>query len=148
MGMTLESLEHAIHGWLSQGATDVFLSEGEVPRVRANGELVGVEMPALDRADLETLWVACRASVDSERDRDVRLQMGSGGYLRVNLYRTMDKLAAAIRPIKDEIPQLDTLGVPVDLVRRWTQPKLGNYHRDGRDGIGKIDYDCFGAWMI
>ena len=54
--MTLEDLENSLHSWLSQGATDVFLSEGAVPRVRANGELVQLETGPMSREDLETLW--------------------------------------------------------------------------------------------
>ena len=135
--MTLEDLENSLHSWLSQGATDVFLSEGAVPRVRANGELVQLETGPMSREDLETLWEACRASVENDRDRDVRMQMAGGGYLRVNLYRAMDKLSAAIRPIKDEIPDMDSLGLPSLLLRSWTSRASGIIIVTGATGSGK-----------
>lgn len=135
--MTLEALEHSLHRWLSQGATDVFLSEGEVPRVRVNGELVPLETGAMSRQDLEALWEACRASVEKDRDRDVRYQMQAGGYLRVNLYRAMGKLSAAIRPIKDEIPAMDSLGLPTSLLRAWTSRASGIIIVTGATGSGK-----------
>ena len=135
--MTLETLENSVHSWLSQGATDVFLSEGEIPRVRINGELALLEAEAMTRSDLETFWTACRASVENDLDRDVRYQTQSGGYLRVNLYRAMEKLSAAIRPIKDEIPALESLGVPVDLIRRWTDRTSGIILVTGATGSGK-----------
>jgi len=135
--MTLQKLESAIQSWLSHGATDVFLSEGEIPRVRMNGELVTLEMEPLQRGDLETLWQACGASVENDRDRDVRLPMGSGGYLRVNLYRTMDKLAAAVRPIKEEIPELESLGLPTEMIRQWMTRSSGIIIVTGATGSGK-----------
>lgn len=135
--MTLQTLETSIQSWLSHGATDVFLSEGEVPRLRMNGELVILEMEALGRVELEILWQACGASVELDRDRDVRLPLSEGGYLRVNLYRTMDKLAAAIRPIKDEIPPLDSLGAPAELIRQWISRTSGIIIVTGATGSGK-----------
>ncbi|MGC6465018.1 MAG: ATPase, T2SS/T4P/T4SS family, partial [Akkermansiaceae bacterium] len=94
-------------------------------------------MEPLQRGDLETLWQACGASVENDRDRDVRLPMGSGGYLRVNLYRTMDKLAAAVRPIKEEIPELESLGLPTEMIRQWMTRSSGIIIVTGATGSGK-----------
>lgn len=135
--MTLERLEDSLCKWLDEGATDVLLCEGEIPRVRKNGELRALEVEPLTRADLEILWQACRASVESDRDRDVRYKMRGGDYLRVNLYRAMDRLSAAIRPIKQDIPSLESLGVPADLLRSWTRRSSGIIIVTGATGSGK-----------
>lgn len=135
--MTLEDLENSLESWLSQGATDVFLSEGHVPRVRANGELIQLETGPMSRGEMETLWRACRASVENDRDRDARYQMTGGGYLRVNLYRAMERLSAAIRPIKDEIPTMESLGLPTSLLQSWTSRASGIIIVTGATGSGK-----------
>lgn len=135
--MTLDQLEAAIRQWLTQGATDVFLHEDQTTRVRLNGEVVPVEDTMMSRDDLAALWQACEADPDTINERDARYQMASGSYLRINLFRAMGRLAAAIRPIKDEIPALNSLGLPNALVRSWISRRSGLILVTGTTGSGK-----------
>jgi twitching motility protein PilT len=135
--MTLGEFESAIQLWLSQGATDVFLIEDQAIRVRINGEVVATENSIMTREEVATLWTACGVDPMTANERDSRYQMASGGYLRLNLYRAMGKLSAAIRPIKDSIPALDSLGLPTDLIRSWTQRRSGLILVTGTTGSGK-----------
>ena len=135
--MTLGEFEAAITLWLSQGATDVFLSEDQAIRIRINGEVVPTENSPMNQAEVAALWQACGVDPATASEKDSRYQMASGGYLRVNLYRAMGKLSAAIRPIKAIIPPLDSLGLPTDLVRTWIQRRSGLILVTGTTGSGK-----------
>lgn len=135
--MTLDQLESAIQVWLSQGATDVFLQEDQQTRVRLNGEVVPVEDSVMTREDMSRLWDACGADPSLINERDSRYQTAAGSYLRINLYRAMGRLAAAIRPIKDEIPPLKSLGLPNALVQSWISRRSGLILVTGTTGSGK-----------
>jgi twitching motility protein PilT len=135
--MTLDVLESAINEWLSQGATDIFLSEDQRTRVRINGEVVPVADSTMSRQDLSHLWQACEIDPASTNEIDSRYQMKNGGYIRANLYRAMGNLCAAIRPIKAIIPPLDSLGLPTDLIRHWIHRRSGLILVTGTTGSGK-----------
>ena len=68
--MTLDELETAINEWLSQGATDIFLSEDQRTRVRINGEVVPVADSTMSRQDLSHLWQACEIDPASTNEID------------------------------------------------------------------------------
>jgi twitching motility protein PilT len=133
----LENLEKAIRQWLANGATDVFLSEDQPTRLRINGEVSTVEDSKMTRGEVAALWEACHVNPETDNERDARHLMSNGGYLRVNLYRAMGKLSAAIRPIKNVIPPLDSLGLPTDLFRSWTRRRSGLVLVTGATGSGK-----------
>lgn len=135
--MTLDQLEADLRHWLSEGATDVFLQEGQQIRLRVNGEVLPVEAEPLSPDDLVNLWQACQADPEHINERDARYQTTSGSYLRVNLFRAMGRLSAAIRPIKDEIPPLNSLGLPNALIRSWISRRSGLVLVTGTTGSGK-----------
>ena len=135
--MTLDELETAIDVWLTQGATDIFLSEGQRARVRINGEVIAVPESTMSREDLTNLWQACGINPASTNEVDARYQMKDGGYLRANLYRAMGNLSTAIRPIKAVIPPLDSLGLPTNLLRHWINRRSGLILVTGTTGSGK-----------
>ncbi len=137
LAMTLDEFESAIEVWLSQGATDIFLSEDQRTRIRMNGEVVPASESTMSRQDLTSLWQACGVDPDSSHESDSRYQMKNGGYLRANLYRAMGSLSAAIRPIKAIIPALDSLGLPTDLIRHWIHRRSGLILVTGTTGSGK-----------
>jgi Tfp pilus assembly ATPase PilU len=110
--MTLDELESAINEWLSQGATDIFLSEDQRTRVRINGEVVPVADSTMSRQDLIRLWEACEIDPASTNEIDSRYQMKDGGYIEQIFIVPWETFPPAIRPIKAIIPPLDSLGLP------------------------------------
>ena len=135
--MNVQDVEELASRWLAADATDVFLREGEVPRVRLNGDLVVLDGEVVSGETMLDLWGACGANPAKVCEKDVRHVMQSGGYLRVNLYRTMDGLAAAIRPLKVEIPKLEELGAPAEMLREWMSRKSGIILVSGPTASGK-----------
>jgi twitching motility protein PilT len=135
--MDFRYLEELASRWLEADATDVFVRAGEVPRVRLNGDLVVLDEEVVPEAAMLEFWRACGVDPAEECERDIRHVMQSGGYLRVNLYRTMDGLAAAIRPLKVVIPSMEELGVPVEMLREWMNRKSGIIWVSGPTASGK-----------
>jgi len=56
------------------------------------------------------LWRACGADPERGLDSDSSLVVNGVGRLRVNAYRSLGRLAAALRPIKETVSGFDELG--------------------------------------
>lgn len=121
----------------ADGASDLFLVEGERPRTRRHGEVIPAASPALERAELAALWRACGLDPEAGRDGDASLEITPGARLRVNAYRTLGRLAAVLRPIKRTVPSFDELGLPGGLLTRWMERRSGLVLVCGPTGSGK-----------
>lgn len=121
----------------ASGATDLFLCEDKVPRVRVNGDVQVLGAAALERGPLEAFWRACHADPDKDMEKDTSHVIQGGHRLRVNLYRSLGLLSAVLRPIESEIPDMETLGLPAALLRGWMQRKSGIVIVSGPTGSGK-----------
>lgn len=131
----------AVHELLSTafsaGASDVLLIEGERPRVRQDGELVTAHGGALNRDDLEAVWSLAGFDPAGGLDLDGSFNLDELGRLRANGYRTLGRLAVALRPIRREIPDFDELGLPGSLLSRWMEHRSGLILVTGPTGSGK-----------
>ncbi len=118
-------------------ASDVFLQEGEVPRLKIREQILlfGAEPASL--AQMVALWQVCGADPNAETDRDSGLISKQHIRFRVNLHRTMGRLGAVLRRIKTVVPDLATLGVPEALLTRWAQRGFGLILVTGPTGTGK-----------
>lgn len=131
------ALIHLIRDALSEATTDVFLVEGEPPRIRRDGEVVMLHPGPISRAAMEGFWRECGGDPDGHRETDLSWQMPEGHRLRVNLYRTLGRLAAVMRPIRREVPGLADLGLPAPLLESWMQRRFGLVLVTGPTGSGK-----------
>lgn len=118
-------------------ASDVFLIEGDWPRMKVDGELVALGDSALDPSRMRELWASTGTSPDSTTDLDTGLVSGSGTRFRVNLYRSMGRLGVVMRRIRTDLPVLADLGVPDELLMRWAQKTRGLILITGPTGMGK-----------
>lgn len=126
------ALDYAI----SHGASDVILREGQIPVVRINGALFTCETEVVAEKDMDSLWTTCRAATDA-LDYDASLALANGERFRVNLHRRLGERGAVLRRIKQEIPDLASLGVPADLLQEWGTRKSGLLIVTGPTGSGK-----------
>jgi len=118
-------------------ATDVFLVEGEPPRIRREGDVVQLHPGPVSREAMEGVWQSCAIDPATHREADVSWQVPHGGRLRVNLYHTLGRLAAVMRPIRSAIPSLTDLGLPAALLQAWLQRRYGLILVTGPTGSGK-----------
>jgi pilus retraction protein PilT len=119
-----------------QGASDVFLHAEQPPQFRSNGELLTVGSTPVSPEELESLWTQCGATLDV-LDFDGSYVASDGTRFRVNLFRTLFKRGAVLRPIKTAVAALDTLGVPVELLTSWVVRPAGLVLITGPTGAGK-----------
>ena len=126
-------LENAFTG----GASDVFLMEGEKPRVRASGEVIIAHGRPVKREDIEYIWKSCGFDPASVNDGDSSVSVEGIGRLRTNVYRSLGRLAVAFRPIKKEIPTFGQLGLPGPLLASWMERRSGLVIVCGPTGSGK-----------
>src|SRR5436309_15084168 len=80
-----------------QEASDVFLQEDEVPRLKINEEIIGLGEEPMSLAQLTAFWQACGANAqgDGDRDRDTGFVSRTHTRYRVSLHRTMSRHGAA-----------------------------------------------------
>lgn len=136
--MPMESpLTQLIRDAFSGHATDVFFVEGETPRIRQDGDVVELHPGPISKEALQAFWDDCGVDPATHPEADISWQIPEGRRLRVNLYHTLGRLAAVLRPIRDRIPPLAELGLPADLLQSWMQRRYGLILVTGPTGSGK-----------
>jgi pilus retraction protein PilT len=118
------------------GASDLFLHADHPPQFRINGELVTISAGPVSAEELQSLWIQCGAALDA-MDFDGSYVASDGVRFRVNLFRTLFKRGAVLRPIKTQVPALETLGLPSDLLASWILRPSGLVLVTGPTGAGK-----------
>ncbi len=112
---------------LLQNASDLFLSSGKPPRIRRNGLISPLDAGAPGHQQILALLPDEGARRELEQsgsvDFAVRWEMPDGPRrIRVNVFRHLDGVAAALRPIRRRAPQLSELSLPDDLHQLATFP--------------------------
>ncbi len=112
---------------LLQNASDLFLSSGKPPRIRRNGLISALDASAPSRSQILGLLPSEDARRELEQagsvDFAVRWEMPDGPRrVRINVFRHLDGVAAALRPIRRRAPQLAELSLPDDLHQLATFP--------------------------
>ena len=118
-------------------ASDVFVGEDEIPRLKIQGQLTPITEQPLDHEDLAEFWRACGGDTEYDADRDTSYTSSSGRRFRVNLHRHTGKLGAVMRQLTTDIPEMSSLGLPRDLLSRWVQAPAGVVLVTGATGSGK-----------
>src|SRR5438093_1132180 len=77
-----------------QEASDVFLQEDEVPRLKINEQIIVLGEEPMSLAHMTAFWQACGANAqgDGDRDRDTGFVSRTHTRYRVSLHRTMGRL--------------------------------------------------------
>ena len=129
-------LDEILQSSADNKASDVILRSKSAPLFRINGELFPVECANLTDEDMEALWQACRAHT-ADLDHDASLSTESGDRFRVNLHRHLGRRGAVLRRIRRDIPTMENLGAPTELLTQWAKSKSGIIVVAGPTGSGK-----------
>lgn len=145
---TADSIPALLAAVFAVRAADLVLSVGRPPRVRMVGEHRAVEgltvdEPALFAALGDTLTAARRAHLAATGSVDLALELPGAERrrFRVNVFRTLSGLAAAFRPIWDQVPTLADLELPAALAGFVERPH-GLVLFAGPTGAGKSTTLC------
>jgi pilus retraction protein PilT len=120
-------------------ASDVFLQEDEVPRLKINEQISVFGDEPMSLAQMAAFWQACGANAqsDGDIDRDTGFVSRTRTRYRVSLHRTMGRLGAVLRRIKTKVPTLKSLGAPEWLLQQWGAREHGLILITGPTGSGK-----------
>lgn len=118
-------------------AGDIFLQEGEVPRMKINDQLMIFGDERLVLPSMAGLWQACGGDTLKDTDVDTGIASRSGARFRVNLHKVLGRLAATLRRIRTDMPNLSALGAPEWLLTRWAMQPQGLVLVAGSSGQGK-----------
>jgi twitching motility protein PilT len=133
-------LEALIEQAVARGATDLLMSSGSRPLFRVDGQLVEAGAALGSVEELRAVFAphlapARLAQLDGGGSVDFALDHPSGR-VRVNLFRHLGGLAAALRPLRGEIPTLAELQLPPALAALVELPH-GLVLVTGATGSGK-----------
>ena len=122
------------------GASDLHIVSGRPALFRVAGELKpdGEALPPkrVEQMVLSQIPARLRAAFDRDGSCDFALQLEPMGRFRVNVCRQRTGLKGSFRLIAKELPSLESLGLPTDLILA-TRPSHGLIFITGPSGHGK-----------
>ncbi len=126
---------------LAQGCSDVHLAVGVPPMLRMHGDLMPIKFRELADTELETyiseiLSPNLKEQFLEGKDLDFSYVSEDGGRFRVNVFRKDTGVGATFRFIPQDIPTLDSLGLP-DVLARLCDHHQGMVLVTGSTGTGK-----------
>ena len=126
---------------LEKNASDLHLTAGSPPMVRLRGQLEPLDYPVLTPQDVrETVYSILtndqRQKLETDWQIDFAYAIPGKARFRVNAYFQRAALGAAMRLIPQDMPALDSLGVP-PVLREFTKKPRGFVLVTGPTGSGK-----------
>ena len=139
--------EKFFHNLLSKAvagkASDVHIKVGQPPGARIRGEMIYFRterITADDGAAVARLVITndeVRGKLDELKEYDTSYTAAGIGRFRVNVYRQRGTLAVVMRFIPSDIPEMETLGLPMPVTRELAERNNGMVLVVGAAGNGK-----------
>jgi len=124
---------------LQMGASDVHITAGRPPAFRSGGRLAAVGAVPLSAAEVGDVvtWLVGQGPSEGSFSGDMDCAAEYRGWrLRVNVFRQMGRLAAAVRLIPGQPPKWDSVGLP-DVIANFAHLSRGLVLFAGPTGSGK-----------
>lgn len=122
-------------------ASDLHLSTRNPPIMRVNGDMLPLDMPALDAEEVKRMLFSImtdqqRSDYEQELELDFSISFASDMRFRVNTFNTIYGAAAVFRSIPTKILSLEALGAP-EVLKRLCHLHKGLILVTGPTGSGK-----------
>ncbi|MCL2698668.1 MAG: PilT/PilU family type 4a pilus ATPase [Oscillospiraceae bacterium] len=121
-------------------ASDIHLTVGSEPVFRINGDLTKVEelskVPVSNRMILSLLDADQEERFNNGEDIDFVFELKNGNRQRANVYRTLGRLACAIRLLNSNLPTMEELRLP-PILKELSKKRSGLILVTGVSGCGK-----------
>lgn len=122
----MANLYQLLQTMIEKGASDLHITTGTPPQIRVDGQLVPLNLPALNPAETKQLVYSILTDAQKHRfeeENELDLSFGLKGLsrFRANVFMQRGAVAAAIRTIPFKIMTFEELGLPAivnDLVKR------------------------------
>ncbi len=126
---------------MERNASDLHLTAGSPPMIRQRGQLSALDYPELDATTVREVVYSIltndqRQRLETEWQIDLAYSIPGRARFRVNAYFQRASLGAAFRLIPQEMPHLDSLGLPSTL-REFIKKPRGFVLVTGPTGSGK-----------
>jgi twitching motility protein PilT len=126
---------------VERGASDLHLTAGASPMIRVHGKLIALDYPPLSPQEVrETVYSILtndqRQRLETDWQIDLAYSVPSKGRFRVNAYFQRASIGAALRLIPQDMPRLDSLGLP-PVLTDFTKKPRGFVLVTGPTGSGK-----------
>ncbi len=124
-------------------ASDVHLKVGQPPGARIRGDMIYFRTDRVTPADTEAVARLVigdrdvRDRLSDLKEYDTSYSANGIGRFRVNVYRQRGSLAVVMRFIPSDIPQMDSLGLPMPVTRELAERNNGMVLVVGAAGNGK-----------
>ncbi len=111
------NLKEILASAMKKNTSDVILTAGRPPMLRINGNLTSDGNTTLNENDLKTLIYSVisedqKNDFEAHSELDLAIEFPDSGRFRVNVFKQMGKIGAALRPIMSNIPTLESLLLP------------------------------------
>lgn len=122
-------------------ASDLHLSSGSPPIIRASGDIRRVKADALSSDDIRTMLYSVmtedqRAEFEKNMELDFAIALGEKARFRVNGFTSRLGTCAVFRTIPTVVPTMQQLGLP-PVIRRFAELEKGIILVTGPTGSGK-----------
>jgi twitching motility protein PilT len=126
---------------LERGASDLHLTAGSPPMVRIRGHLSALDYPMMSPQDTREIVYSIlsndqRKKLEVEWQVDLSYSLANRARFRVNAYYQRASIGAVMRVIPQDVPRLETLGLPPMLLDFTKKPR-GFVLVTGPTGSGK-----------
>jgi twitching motility protein PilT len=138
----IEQMNQILEMGLKGGASDIHFKAGGPPALRLNGVLTHLQMDVLRPIDTRQVCLnllganPMREKIDVLQEYDTSYSLGGIGRFRVNMYRQRGTLAAILRIIPRDVPNVDQLGLPRQVLTLANEER-GLVLVTGASGAGK-----------
>lgn len=105
---------------VDRGASDLFFTVGAPPNIKIEGKLSPVGQNAITSQQISEIAASImsdehRKEFEATMELNMAISITGCGRFRVNMFRQRGEIAIVIRYIKDEIPKIEDLGLPLVL---------------------------------
>ncbi|MDB6069640.1 MAG: Type pili twitching motility protein PilT [Verrucomicrobiales bacterium] len=122
---------------LRNGASDLFIAQDAPGRFKVGGLMQESIALPLSRAELAAFWSHCGGHPDTDTDLDTAWNAPDSTRFRVNFHKHLGRLGAVLRQIRTQIPNMESLGLPEELLTNWLSRRSGLILVTGPTGCGK-----------
>ncbi len=128
---------------VEQKASDLHLIVGHKPIIRVDGELVRIEdceeISSTENKKMidSILTIGQKKEFQEKKELDISYEINKLGRFRINLFWEKDNASLVARIIIKDIPELDSLGLGDEIIKKMIMQKQGLILVTGPTGCGK-----------
>ncbi len=136
------NIDDLLRSLASNKGSDLHITAGSPPRIRINGALRPLNLPAMSQESAQVMIYSILkpdqiARFEREKELDTSFGLSGIGRFRVNVFYQRGAVGATLRTIPFEVQGFDKLGLPVEVLENLCNLPKGLILVTGATGSGK-----------